>query len=245
MEENAFIMEAIAGVVYFVVGARLFALGRQTGHAPERLVALTFLFWALCYAFFDIPYLFAEPGESIAPFFAYSSLLALNLGNLACAMFTRVAFRANERWSFWLVVAIAALLVAGAAGSAWVGDWEQIDPVGNPGYWPQTLGGLAPPIWMGFEGFRQFINARRRRKLGLCDPFTCQNFLLWGIAGALWAGLELVVAVQDHIYLSAGDWSEGLGILNGLLEIVPIAIMWLVFFPPATYRRWIERASPA
>ena len=81
--------------------------------------------------------------------------------------------------------------------------------------------------------------------MGLCAPLTCHNFLLWGVAGALWMGLEFVLVAQDHFYLNAGELSGALGIANGLLEIVPIALMWLVFFPPAAYRRWIEREAPA
>ena len=243
MEENAFIMEVITGVVCLVVGVRLYALSRRTGQAPERLIAFTFLFWALCYALYDIPYLLSGAKGSVPPFFAYTSLLAMNFGSVAFAMFTRVVFRPHERWAYWLVVVLVACMLAGVVGSAWVGDWEQINPVANPGYWPQTLGALAPSLWMGIEGFAQYTNARRRRKLSLCAPLTCQNFLLWGIAGALWTVLEFVLVLQDHIYLSAGEFSNALGIVNGLLEIVPIAIMWLVFFPPVAYRRWIESAA--
>ena len=90
MEQNAFIMEAISGVVYLIVGVRLYALSRRTGLAPERLIALTFLFWALCYALYDIPYLWNGLEESVPPFFAYTSMLAFNLGNIAFALFTRV-----------------------------------------------------------------------------------------------------------------------------------------------------------
>jgi len=245
MEENAFVMEIIAGVIFFCVGIRLFRLSRRTRQAPESLVALVFVAWALSFAIYDIPYLCTPEGESIAPAAAYGSLIAVNVGNIALALFTREVFRKGERWASWLVAAIGLLTLFGMAGSAWVGDWEQIDPVANPGYWPQTVGGLAPSVWMCVEGFTQYRNARRRRRLGLCKPLTCQNFLLWGLAGALWTGLELVLVFQDHVYLSAGEWSNALGIANGLLEIVPIAIMWLVFFPPAAYRRWIESAVPS
>jgi hypothetical protein len=96
---------------------------------------------------------------------------------------------------------------------------------------------------MGAEGLLHYANARKRLKVGLCAPLTCHHFLLWGLAGTLWAGLEIVVSIQDFIYLSAGDWSGALGIVNGLCEIVPIGMMWLVFFPPAGYRRWIEGAA--
>ena len=245
MEENAFIMEIIAGAIFFCVGIRLYRLSRRTRRAPEHLVALTFLAWAFSFAIFDIPYMFTPEGESVPPAAAYGSLLALNVGNIALALFTREVFRKRERWATCLVVVIGLLMVYGSVGTAWVGDWEQTNPVANPGYWPQTVGGFAPSVWMCIEGFSQYRNARLRRKLGLCEPLTCQNFLLWGVAGALWMGLELVLVAQDHFYLSAGELSGALGIANGLLEIVPIALMWLVFFPPVAYRRWIERAAPA
>ena len=64
-----------------------------------------------------------------------------------------------------------------------------------------------------------------------------------GLAGVLWSSLEFVLVMQDFIYLSAGDWSGALGIVQGLLEIAPVCMMWLVFFPPAGYRRWIEGAA--
>jgi hypothetical protein len=65
------------------------------------------------------------------------------------------------------------------------------------------------------------------------------------MAGALWSVLEIVVIVQDFIYVSAGDWSNALGIAIGVLEIVPLALIWLAFFAPAGYRSWIKRAATA
>jgi hypothetical protein len=245
MEQQAFIMEAIAGVIFLIVGVRLRFLSRQTGQAPEYFISLTFLLWALGYALYDIPYAFTKGDQPVAPFFAYTSILAFSLGNVGLAMFTKEVFRKQQRWAGWLVVVIAVCFVLGLAGSAWVGDWEQFEPVANPGYWPQTVGELTPHIWMGVEGLAHYVKARRQIKIGLCTPLICHYFLLWGLAGVLWSGLEIVVVVQDFVYLSAGDWSGALGIVNGLLEIVPIGMIWLVFFAPVGYRRWIEGVAPA
>jgi hypothetical protein len=245
MEESAYIMEAIAGLILLIVGVRLYRLSREAGHAPEYFLALMFVVWALGYALYDIPYAFTEGDESIAPFFSFSSLLAINLGNVFLALFTRDVFRKGQRWALWLVVAIAVCLLLGSVGTAWVGDWQQADPLKNPGYWPQIVGGLAPAVWMGVEGLAHYASARKRLKIGLCAPLTCHHFLLWGLAGVLWSILEIVVVAQDFIYLSAGDWSGVLGIVNGVLEVVPIGMIWLVFFAPASYRRRIEGAAPA
>lgn len=245
MEQHAFVMEALAGVSLLVVGARFALLSRRTRQAPESLISLAFLSWVLGYALYDIPYVFTEGDQSVAPLFAYTSILAFNLGNVALAMFTKEVFRKQQRWAGWLVVAIAVCFALGLAGSAWAGDWEQYDPVANPGYWPQTVGDLAVPIWIGIEGLAHYVKARRRLKIGLCTPLTCHHFLLWGLVGALWSALEIIIIAQDFVYLGAGDWSIALGIANGLLEIVPIGMIWLVFFAPAGYRRWIEGMAPA
>lgn len=245
MEQHAFIMEAIAGVILLVVGVRLSLLSRRARQMPEYLISLTFLLWALGYALYDIPYVFTEDDQSVASLFTYTSILAFNLGNVALAMFTKRVFRKQERWAGWLVFAIAVCFALGLVGSAWVGDWEQFDPVGNPGYWLQTVGDLAVPIWVGVEGLVHYARARKRLKIGLCTPLTCHHFLLWGLVGLLWSCLEVVIILQDFVYLGAGDWSVGLAIANGLLEIVPIGMIWLVFFAPAGYRRWIEGMAPA
>ena len=114
MEEHAFIMELIAGTIFFCVGIRLYRLSRRTRQTPEYLVALVFLAWAFAFAIFDIPYMFTPEGESVAPAAAYGSLLAVNVGSIALALFTREVFRKRERWATGLVVAIALMMIWGA-----------------------------------------------------------------------------------------------------------------------------------
>jgi len=245
MEQHAFIMEAIAGVIYLVLGVRLYCLGRRSVQLSDSFIGLALLTWALGYALYDIPYALAESDELIPPFFSYTSMIAFNLGNVVLAMFTQELFRKNEHWSGWLVVGVAVCMLLGSAGSAWTGDWEQVDPLDNFGYWPQTLANLVPACWLGFEGLSQSFNSRRRRVLGFLEPLPRHRILLLGLAGALWSLLEVVIVIQDFIYINVGDWSGALGVANGLLEIVPISMVWLAFFPPARYRRWIEAAGPA
>jgi hypothetical protein len=237
---------AIACAAYIYVGARLFLLSRRTGQRPEFLIAATFLFWALSYVFYDIPYAIFASDELIPTFCSYGSLITLAIGNLLFALFIRSVFRRDARWATCLVAAIAVANTAGVAGSAWVGDWEGINPVANPWYWPEFFGSFAPPVWMGAEGLAQYFKARRRLKLGLCEPLACNRFLLWAIAGALWLILEGILTANDFVNALTGQWSLGLDFGVAIFEVIPVTVIWLVFFPPEIYCRWIEgSAKPA
>jgi hypothetical protein len=231
---------AIAWVAYLYVGVRLYRLSRRSGQLPEFLIAATFLFWALSYPLYDIPYAIVRSDELIPAVCSYASLITLAVGNAAFAFFIRSVFRPDARWATWLAAAIAVSLVAGVAGSAWVGDWVGINPLANPWYWLKDFGSFAPSIWMAAEGFAQYFKARRRLKLGLCEPMACNRFLLWGIAGVLWMILEVILTANDFALALTGQWSELLNFGVALFEVVPISIVWLVFFPPEFYRRWVE-----
>jgi len=231
---------AIAWMAYLYVGARLYRLGRRTGQLPEFLIAVSFLLWALTYLFYDIPYAIFRLDELIPAVCSYGSLIALASGNVVFAFFIRAVFRRDARWATWLVAAIALSVVAGLAGSAWIGDWRGGNPLTNPWYWLDCFGSFAPSIWMGAEGFAQYFKARRRLKLGLCEPMACNRFLLWGVAGSLWLILEAVLTANDFAFALTGRWSELLTLWNALFEIAPVAVIWFVFFPPKFYCRWVE-----
>jgi len=241
MDANAYIGEVISGFVYLFVGVRLYRLSRRTGGAPEALIAASFLLWTLSYAIWDIPYAFVDSEELVPAVNSYGSLVALAAGNAVLAFFIRAVFRPGARWATGFVAAVAVSNLAGVAGMAWHSDWEGTGALTNPWYWLECFGSIAPITWMGVEGLAQYFKTRRKLKLGLCEPMSCNRFLLWGIAGALWVILEAIVTASDLVYALTGEWSALLGVAIGLLEFVPIAIIWFVFFPPVFYRRWVER----
>jgi hypothetical protein len=231
---------AIACFAYLYVGVRLYRLSRRTRQTPEFLIAACFLLWVLSYLLYDIPYALVRSDELVPAVCAYSSQFALALGNAAFALFIRAVFRPDVRWATWLVAAIIVSLVVGLMGSAWTGDWEGVNPLANPGYWLDGFGALAPATWLGAEGFAHYFMARRRLKFGFCEPMDCNRFLLWGIAGALWLVLEGFFAASDLVFSLTGQWSDLLILGVALFEVVPVAVIGFIFFPPAFYCRWVE-----
>ena len=230
----------IACSVYLYVGVRLYRLSRRTGQLPEFLIAACFLLWTLSYLFYDIPFVIVRLDELVPAVCSYASLIVLAMGNVAFAFFIRSVFRPDARWATWLVAAITVSGVAGVAGSAWIGDWEGINPLANPWYWLEYFGSFAPTVWMGAEGFAQYFKARRRLKLGLIEPLDCNRFLLWGIAGTLWMILEGILTAYDFLYALTGQWSLLMDFGVAAFEAVPVAIIWFIFFPPEFYCRWVE-----
>ena len=240
-----YIGEAIGGLVHIIVCVRLLALGVRNAQTTDRILGVAFLFWALGYLLYGAPWVYLRNEELIPPLFLFGSLLTLHLGTITLAVFTRAVFRSRERWAVWLLAGTVGCLIVGVAGSVWVGDWGGEYPLSNPWWWVTRVGSAAPFVWMGAEGLAQYVKARRRRQLGLCAPLVCNRYLLWGLAGALWLVVEVVESAEFIVYQSTGQWSDLVTVLVGLFEAAPAGIIWLLFFPPAFYTRWIQGPAPA
>jgi hypothetical protein len=57
--------------------------------------------------------------------------------------------------------------------------------------------------------------------------------------------LELTILPQEIGYEVKREFSATLGILSGTLEVAPVALAWIAFFPPRFYRNWIAGGARA
>ena len=243
MEENAYFFELVAGILYAVVGGRLWLLSRQTRQLPERLIGLTFLLWGGSYLLYNFP-LLLKSENLVTPFF-FAGRVSYDLGTVAIALFTQRVFRSQNSWGGWIVIAVVAFSIAGVAGSVAVGDWEGLEASSNPWFWSEWVGISLPFIWFGIEAAIQYSGARKRLKVGLCDRFTCNQFLLWSLAGLLMIGSNITYLFQYLEYERAAQFSNSMDALVGFSEIFTICVIWLVFFPPRIYRNWVADPEPA
>ena len=234
---------AISGLLYFVAGTRLLRLGLRTGETPEHLLGAAFLLWSLYYYLDILPYLLLDE-STLTPFF-FTGRVAASVATLFFASFTRSVFRNQENWARWLIAGIALCLIAGLGGSIAVGDSGGTEPLHNPWYWMEVLGEMIPFVWMAAESFAQHRKAKRRLLLNLCDPLVCNRYLLWGLASVVLITVEIVANAQVIEYELTQGLSAPMDFLLMTTEFCAIALVWLVFFPPARYRRWIQGAAPA
>jgi hypothetical protein len=242
MGDNAYIGGVIVCFGYLIAGVRLYRLSLRTQKAPERLLSVSLLLWGLAYVCWQLPLIISA--EYLFRSLYILGRLLTDAGTITSLFFMRIVFRPNSGFANVLVASITAGLVLGFAGSGWVGDWEAIYPLRNPWWWVEWAAVTVSVAWIGVEGFHQYKMAKLRRQFGLSDAMTANRFLLWGLTGAFWIGYELIYPIQQIEFDATGAFSASLDAIVSAVEFIPIVCIWLVFFPPNIYRRWIERSDP-
>jgi hypothetical protein len=240
MEGHAYLGEVAAAIFYLVAGVRLLRLAGRTGEVPERLLGLLFLFSSASYVVYEIPIVF--PLDSLWEAFNFAGRLLYLPAAPILAVFTRRVFRPESAWAAWLVGGCAALLVAGVVGSALTGDWEGF-ALDRPWFWLDWSGYTIPFAWAAVESLAQYRQARRRTEVGLCDPLVCNRLLLWGLFGTTAVLVSLVIPFQYAAYARESVFNATFDGIVGVGELLTIGLIWIVFFPPAPYRRWIAASA--
>ncbi len=241
MEDAAYLLsDSIITLAFLGVAARLLQRSVHTHAAPERLLGVSFLLWGVSYPLYDVPYALAVDELVLAPL-ANASRISWQVGSAVMALFVKRTFRNSEPKAYWVVVIVAGLLLGGGIGSVWVGDYGGDYPLSNPWWWFEWLGSVIPIIWISMEAAVYYARIRQRRWLGEGEALLANRIGLWCYVGLCWTVIECVSAAQYMIYELTNRWLASLSITLALLEISGVTMVWLVFYPPANYRRWINR----
>jgi hypothetical protein len=243
MEDAAYYLsEGIITVAFLCIAARLLHRSLRTHAAPERLLGLSFLLWGLSYPLYDIPEAFSVDELVLAPF-ANASRISGQIGTAMMALFVKQTFRKSDSHATWVVVGIVALMVAGGLGSVWVGDYGGVYPLSNPWWWLERVGSMAPIVWISMEASVYYLKLRQHRWLGEGNALLCNRMGIWCLVGVCWVVVECVSAAQYMIYELNGSWLASLSFTLAVLELIGVAMIWLVFYPPAFYRRRFNRSA--
>jgi hypothetical protein len=225
-----------------VLAFRLLRLAARRRTAPELAMGLYCLF-VTCGALLVAASLRGAPAGSPAVFaLSAASTLFVGLAALALAVGIWRIFRPGERWARALVIGVA--LWMGASWTACVLPGRPVllgDLTIANGFF--VAGRIAVYACGAFEAFRYAAMLRRRVALGLADPVSVNQILLWGIAWVCVAG----IAVGAMIAM----WLGGREVVGSPITLLSLSTLnaaawictWLAFFPPRAYQRWIAAAS--
>jgi len=243
MEKTVYYLsEGAISLAFLCVAARLLRRSLSTRAAPERLLGASFLLWGLSYPLYDIPEALGVAELVMAPF-ANASRICWQAGTVIMALFVKKTFRDSDPRAMWIVVGVAGLLFGAGMGSVWVGDYGGDYPLSNPWWWLEWVGSVTPMLWISMEASVYYAKVRQHRWLGEGDALLCNRIGLWCIVGVCWVVVECVSAAQYVIYELTTRWLASLSFALAVLELSGVVLIWLVFYPPAAYRRWINRSS--
>ena len=239
MTDDAYIAQLLAAAFFLIVGIRLLRLSRRTGETPEKLLGVYFTFTGLSYVGWVVPTIFHIEGmQDQIDLVAWS---LYSIGVVPFMLFTRMVFRPDAAWANWMVGSCTLLLFAGL--TMWIVQAHDYEVVDSPWYWCEWLGYTVPCLWVSIEAFLSYSRANRRVRVGLCDRVVANRFLLFGFFGVLQTFACVTDVFLTMEYETTRVISAGIDLLLGSLEMAGTVMLFLVFFPPAFYRRWI--AAPA
>lgn len=237
MEQIAFVISIAAGAFYLIAGYRLLRLSRRTRERPELLLGIYLAFTGQWYVIYNAPYLLGI--EQLPPLIGNGIEWLYVVGVVPYLLFLRSAFRAGSAWATAVVICCTLALIAGAGASTLRGEDFSIS-LDDPAFLIEWIGYTVPCIWMCCEGALSNASANKRVRIGLCDPIVANRYLLFagfGFCQTAACAAELSWAYENSVGGAASSISEG---LLGVTEIASVAALWLAFFPPLAYRRWIE-----
>jgi hypothetical protein len=241
MQEDVYVAEFLAGIFYLWVGARLLRLAHRTREIPERLLGLYFAATGVCYVIYFVP----ELAGSLAfvDAWRFASRLAYVFAVVAILTFTRVTFRPADRWAKGLAGLVTLVMCGGLVTAAVNGAWDT--GVESVGWWLEFGAYSAALAWFAWEASSAWGGARKRMRIGLCDSVVANRFLLVALFGVFQVGACFAELAIEFEYAASHAVSALTDGVLGAMEVAGIATLWLAFFSPEWYRRWVTRQLPA
>jgi hypothetical protein len=226
------------------LSARLFRIAWRMRSLPELLVAVHFLLAPIAISLslrverFDPAHAEAVRA-TISAFFAISSSSLLLFGWRVFR--PRVPVAKAGAWGGVVILA-----------GIWVSELATGSYATGSGIGLRALI-FTPYLWVFAESYFYYRRMRRRLGLGLADAVTTNRFLLF----AIWTGGVVAISVLGLLgatlaQLGGGAFNEeelfsnaAILTLTRILSL-PVAVsIWLAFFPPARYCKWLENRAQA
>lgn len=225
-----------------VLGARLLLASRKTRELADWAMGLAYFFggglgWA-AYLVSQTPSLKAT---AFGAMLERSSLFFLVLGVSAMTLAIWRLFRPDQRWAA-LLVGLLTISMGVEVIHNCILTATAFPKANDVWYWPGAMARNVAFIWLPYEAFRYHGMLRRRLPLGLTTPRVVNQMFLWGFAGATTLVVQ-AVAVTASVLGVEHRYGVALALVFAVSGMLGGGAIWLAFFPPAFYVRFVERGA--
>ena len=236
MQFDTYHGEFLAGLFFLIAGFRLLRLAVRTGESPEWQLGAHFALAGLSYLVYVLPRMVEIATLDSASYFASRAFYSIAM--IPFVQFTRDVFRQESTWAKWLVRSVMLSLACGILGGVVNGEWEGVFSVW---FWCYFMGYSTAIVWMTIEAILAYSAARRRLSFGLCEVGTANRYFLWASFGVFQTLACAAVIAWEFEAAFTNSVSSVLESLLGATEILSVGMVWLAFFAPSFYRKWIDR----
>lgn len=239
MELFSYIASLLTIVLSVYVCIRLVAVARRTRGAAEVAMGTYQLLVVLAIVIYAIVRVLFARGQLENLFsLAVAANMLIAFGVVALAVGVWRIYRPSDRWASVLCGVLSFWVVAGWLATS-LGDVLPTTSVATPSNAFFVTGRSAVYLWGGIEGLRYHRMMRRRVALGLGDAVVAHQILLWGFFSLAMGSLAVSTLTAGFIMGEAYvTWTPGT-FLTPIVSLVASVCLWLGFFPPASYRRFI------
>jgi hypothetical protein len=248
--QRVMLLQTFSGAIYMliitVVAIRLLMLARRNRGLPEFLLGLSLLLGGTFGASMEAGGMAVM--ASVEDLTVVGKLLLagklFGLVALVCqGLFIWKVFRPEARWA----PAMVGLMFA-CSGTALLGFWLHgtftTAQIPMSWFWLELIGRTMGSVWLVSEAVRYYRLMRKRMHLGLADPVVCNRFLLWAVAGSCGVAMMLTAVPPLLFPLSTHPLMAWDIVMFSTAGIGFCIAYSLVFFPPASYLRWVgQRAA--
>lgn len=238
--ENAYLADAVAGLLHMVMAYLLIRLGSRSRGSPERLLGVFFLLVGFSYAVTNVPLAmhldtWVVPSTFVSRLFYAASVVCL-------AQFARRTFYDEDSLGQWLQWVSILLMAIGLSISAIQGDWTGYSPLYSVGFWFEWVGQLIPFAWLGLAGLVESGKVHRRVKMGLSHPLVRHRFVFLCVFGLAQICAFFIMAAMYIVYETQNLWSAKMDLIYATTEVTAVVIIGIAYFPPGFLRNhaWLS-----
>lgn len=236
VDSDAYLTAVVAGAFYVVASGRLLALSARTRKQPE--LWLSFGLGGLYYLAYHLPNLLGASAWPQPVALAIEWLFAICV--IPYLMFIRSAFRPRQAWARGVVALCSSGILVSTAMRTMRPGWVEFT-LDDPWFFVAWGSYTAPTVWLIWEAALCRRSALKRARLGLCPPLVANRYLLLAAFGSF----QVLACFADLSWAYDNSSMQAVSMLTDTLvggtEIASVAVLWLAFFPPVFYSRWLER----
>jgi len=227
--------------IELIVGGRLLRKALSRRAVPELLLGGQLLLDALEWICWLVALYTPVADTPASGPFAIGCRVGIALSIVCVLFFVRCVFRPKSRWALALAIGVSLMMATGLTVGVLLGDRMGFAS-GRIWIWLELSGPEIAMLWCVAEASNHHRAMRKRVAIGLADRVVANRLLLWCYYAAASAVSQFFYMVAVAIAGADGSYPFYLDTIMGIASSTGGILIWLAFFPPPAYLRWVSRA---